>query len=193
MKHYYNEDQELVKQLASDNRDALRRIMDKYSHRVQQAVKTVKSSEVSPKEICQEVFVTLWEERHKLRSIQNLPAYLARVARNKTLNKIKANTKILKALKEVSNDRPTNYILGDTTEQSNFQEVYTLALEAKKLLPYRQKYVIEQIASNKQIHEIADELGLEVTTVKTHLYRARKFIREFIRSNSNGPTLHFGF
>lgn len=57
------------------------------------------------------------------------------------------------------------------------EQVRRLKHYLKQLTPQEYRILMEIVVHNKKYKEVADELGLSVNTIKTHLSRALKFLR----------------
>lgn len=126
------------------------------------------------KDIVQDAFMTLWNNRKKLDESLSVKSYLFAIAQNYALNYIR-HQKVIAA-----NDLPLNLYLSQQEENVEEHEKLLAALEEKlKELPLKQREVLEKcVVENKKYKEVAEELGISQNTVKTHLMRALNFLRK---------------
>lgn len=128
------------------------------------------------KNITQDVFITLWEQRGK-QDIQNIPAFLYRLCKHKTLNYILKKRPALLAEHELemSTDISPAY-------QLQFKEAGAIFNTKLKHLPPKQRSIFKlRYEENRSTVEIAQELGLSVKTVRNHLGRAIVTLRNILK------------
>ena len=138
----------------------------------------VVDSEQVMEELLQDVFLKIWINRKNLGEVENFAAYLYVVSKNHALNALEKLANEFNAKRqylkdpELFEDRP-----GD--EQQALQTA--LLDEAIDSLPERQKqvYLLHRHERLSYI-EIAQKLGIGRETVKTHLEKAVKSIKEYV-------------
>jgi RNA polymerase sigma-70 factor (family 1) len=145
------------------------------------ALKLTKSDHLA-KDIIQEVFLKLWDQRNQLSAIMNIDAWLYRVTENK----------IIDFLRKASADhRLKEHIWNQLQQIANESEQYLAAKEYNQIvqkaidqLPPQRKLIYQL---NKEIgmnyREIADELQLSKHTVKNQLSTAIQSVRKFLTRN----------
>lgn len=131
------------------------------------------------KDIIQEVFLKLWEHRHRLHEIDNVEAWLYRVTENKVmdfLRKASADNRLKKAIWHNLQE-----IINDTEVQVEAKECSTIIQKAIDQLPPKRK-MIYRLNREKGLNyqEIADALHISRHTVKNQLHESLKFIRGFL-------------
>src|SRR5690606_16379297 len=126
--------------------------------------------------ITQDVFITLWEQRGK-QDIQNIPAFLYRLCKHKTLNYIVKKRPALLAEHELemSTDISPAY-------QLQFTEAGARYNSNLNQLPRTQRSIVTlRYEDHRSTIEIAQELGLSVNTVRYHLGRAIVTLRNILK------------
>jgi RNA polymerase sigma-70 factor (family 1) len=145
------------------------------------ALKLTKSDQLA-KDIIQEVFLKLWDQRNQLTSILNIEAWLYRVTENK----------IIDFLRKVSADNRLKEKIWNQLQQIvNESEQYLAAKEYNQIIQKAidqlppQRKLIYQLNKEKGMNylEIADELQLSKHTVKNQLSTAIKSVRNFLVRN----------
>lgn len=131
----------------------------------------------SSKEIAQNVFVKLYEKRHKIEITSSLKSYLFKITYNDCLNYIKH-----KQISDSHNEKFTTQY--DTTD---FQEFAEQSEQEKKIfnaienLPTQCKAIFKQSRlDGKKNSEIASELQISIRTVETQISKALKIIRQAV-------------
>lgn len=147
----------------------------------------LKSSE-NAKEVVQDVFIAIWNNRDNLREDGNLKSYLFTATKNKCLNFLeKKRLKTVSISNQSENDRPvlqvpSGEISSDETMELNelrasiFDEVQQLPPKCKQIFVLSR----EEGFSHK---EIASQLGVSPKTVENQIGIALKRIR--VRVNAH--------
>ncbi len=169
-------DQELTTMLSAGSHAAFGEIFNRYDRLLYiYAYKKLEDKEEA-KDLVQEVFTVLWDNREKIRIKESLSSYLYTALRNKALNLFRdrnINDKYLRSLAG---------FMSMTTETTDHlaREANINALIEKEIdgLPEKMREVFRlrrnEYLSNK---EIALRLGISEQTVATHMKRALKAIR----------------
>jgi RNA polymerase sigma-70 factor (ECF subfamily) len=137
-------------------------------------------------EIVQEVFLNIWENRHKIHINISLKAYLYRSVHNHCLNFLRnnmhwsRNTIQLEELKQPS-DLLFIEIPGDTFDTFFTEKIEQDLEKAIEALPEQCKTIFcLSRYENIPYPEIAKQLGVSLSTVKTQMSRAMHKIREIM-------------
>lgn len=126
------------------------------------------------KDIVHDVFLTLWNNRDHLDFSYSAKAYLFTLAHNYAQNYIR-HLRVVEV-----NEREivvmTEAFAGELVEY----EEYYVRLDKKMLeLPDKQRAVLLKcVVEGKKYQEVADELGVSLNTIKKHMSRALKFLRD---------------
>lgn len=131
--------------------------------------------EEAAKDIVQDAFLTLWDNREKMDRSRSVKSYLFAMAQNYALNYLRHQKVVEMNEREVS-----DYFSAQEEKNVEEREKQLTALEEKlKELPGMQRIVLEKcVVEEKKYKEVADELGVTLNTVKTHLARALAFLRK---------------
>lgn len=136
-------------------------------------------SEEAAKDIVHDAFLTLWNNRGRVDTSYSLKAYLFTLSQNYALNYLRHRRVV------VANEREIGEWFESAPGEWNEYE-WRLACLAEKLpeLPEKQREVLHKcIIEGKKYKEVAEELGVSPNTVKTHITRALKFLRDEIPDN----------
>jgi RNA polymerase sigma-70 factor (ECF subfamily) len=142
----------------------------------------VKSDETA-KDIIQEVFLKLWEQRSNIQNIKNKEAWLYKLTENKVidfLRKASADDRLKKKIWDILQQH-----LNDTELHLEAKEYNQVIQKAIEQLP-PQRRLIYQLNKNEGLdyQQIATELHLSKHTVKNHLFSAVQSVRRFISKNT---------
>jgi RNA polymerase sigma-70 factor (ECF subfamily) len=133
-------------------------------------------NEEEAKDVVQEVFVRVWNGREQMQEVQNWEAWCMRIARNLSLDRIRAVTrKHTQPIEEgygIQTDSLSPHESTEIRESMNRINEYIAAL------PEKQRQVIHlRDVEGYSYNEIADILELDINQVKVSLFRARNTVR----------------
>ena len=157
---------------------AFDRVYEMYSHKLFSFVFKILKNEAEADDIVQEVFVKIWESRHKLGDYKLLNAYIFTIAYNNSIDLIRKRINNTKYLEHLKNSAGTN-VTPNIISQIEFND---LNIQVEKLianLPERQKQVyLLHREEGLTYPEIAEKLGISKNTVENHMVKALKYLRE---------------
>ncbi|MGQ0539852.1 MAG: RNA polymerase sigma-70 factor [Gemmatimonadaceae bacterium] len=130
-------------------------------------------------ELVQELFLDLWTHRAELRVEQALTAYLFAATRNRALNHVKRERRMVR-WDVAGNERPDDADPGAPNE-SELLDALELQ-HAVETLPARCRLIFTLNRQQEMTYsEIAASLGLSIKTVETQMGRALKALRERLK------------
>ena len=140
-------------------------------------------SDLHAKDIIQEVFLKLWEQKDTLHTIHNIEAWLYRLTENKVidfLRKAAADSRLQETI--WNNLSKQENETGALVEAKEYDQIIRKAID--RLPPQRK--LIYQLNREKGLNyqEIADELHISRHTVKNQLSTALQAIRSFLASSA---------
>jgi len=188
--HSYNspsspDDIALVRQLTEGDQDAFRQLYERYQPKLSRYLFPFVSGQPDlADDIIQEVFIKVWTKRDMLTGISVFEYYLQRMARNQLLDHIK--------LKKIQQKHETNYAVSKDQQQSDtvdflqFKEYHQIAQRAMASLPERRKYLLRlSLVDGYSLDEIADMTRLSKAVVKKQLFKANRFMRDYIKEHGD--------
>lgn len=128
------------------------------------------------KEVIQETMVRLWERRASIDSERSLNGYIYAIARNLVRDHVMKYAR--EAELTITDEKADQHTALD---ELNVQEIIRMEQEAVSKLPPQQRTVY-QLSRHEQLShaEIADNMGISVNSVKTHLRLALKTLKEHL-------------
>ncbi|RPE13515.1 RNA polymerase sigma-70 factor [Chitinophaga lutea] len=171
-------EQVLLQHVAAGDESAFTALYHRYeAHILQVASLYIKDHDAS-REIVQEVFRKLWENREKLAAVRDARNYLFIIARNCIFNQFK------KAAYEQAAQKDLQYAAeaaNDTDYRVRNRECERMLHTAVNSLPPQRKKIY-QLAREKGMsyEEIARELSISRFTVKNHMVQALQSIRLYL-------------
>ena len=172
----YN-DEELIQEIKADNMFAFDVLYNKYSKRLYKFGFSILKSPEESENLVQDVFLNLWENRHKVEKNSSIKSYIFTITYNSAISIIRKKARDLKFIEylkslQVLNQEPVNVEL-------EFNELTNKLDEIIEALPERQKevYLLHKVQGLKY-YEIAERLGISINTIENHMSRALKTIRK---------------
>ena len=170
-------DEELMHEIKADNMFAFDILYKKYCKRVYKFGYSILKSTEDSENLMQDVFLNLWENRHKVEKNSSIKSYVFTLTYNAAISFIRKKAresefiKYLKSLQEV-NVEPVNLEL-------EYNELTNKLNEILITLPHRQRevYLLHRVEGLKYT-EIAERLHISVNTIENHMSRALRTIRE---------------
>lgn len=129
-------------------------------------------------EIVQDLFVRIWEKRHRIEIETSIKNYLYRSVKNLCLNHIKHNQIVLAHVSHMMADQTDEAIPDSQLDEELLQRVEN-AIQA---LPDKRQEIF-RLSREKGLkyREIADQLHISVKTVETQMGLAIKTLRDTLK------------
>lgn len=166
--------------LADDSEYAFQLIYDHYRNQIYQLAISYLKSPVLAQEAVQDVFLKLWFSRKKMNKNLSLEPWLLIVARNHLINQLKSIAHHWLHLPEegLLSSWEDNKIF-DNIQYKEYKQQLSTAID---LLSDNQKKVFLLAREEGMTHaQIAEALRMSPLTVKTHMARALRFIRQYLK------------
>ncbi|OQP67966.1 RNA polymerase sigma factor [Niastella populi] len=154
-------------------------LFKKHEYRLHTLVLKLTRSDQYARDIIQEVFLKLWENRFQLQSIHNIEAWLYRLTENKVIDFLRKAAADSRLKEAIWKNQPEQ--LNETEEKVSAREYNQIIHKAVDQLPPQRKLIYflnREKGLNYQ--EIADHLAISKHTVKNQLSTALQSIRLFL-------------
>jgi RNA polymerase sigma-70 factor (ECF subfamily) len=177
-----NTEKLLIRQLTEGNNKAFRKLFDYYRNDLYKFSLSMVCSKDYAEEIVQDVFMKVWIKRESLNPEMSFKSYLFTITRNKNI----------KFLKKAANDRKLREeIFYKKQKFANSIDIYVRESELEflkqealdKLSPRRREIFEMSRNENKSYEEIAEELGISISTVRNQMSKSLEILRDFILKN----------
>ncbi len=171
------DDKLLIKSMQKGHIKAFDRLFYQYNKKIYHFCKQVLSSDEDAKELTQEIFIAVWNNRMEIDSNRSFSAYIFAIARNMINNTIRNN---LQKKAYIDYMTSTGISGGDTTlDQVIFNDLKDKLEIIIDNLPPKTKEVF-QLSRNHgySYKEIASKLKITENTVDTQVRRALNQIRQ---------------
>lgn len=172
----YN-DEELMQEIKADNMFAFDVLYRKYSKKLYKFSYSILKSTEESENLIQEVFLNLWENRHKVEKNSSIKSYIFTITYNSAISILRKKAResefidYLKSLQVINEDT--------VSAELEYKELTIKLSEIIKTLPQRQRevYLLHRVEGLKY-SEIAEHLNISINTIENHMSRALKTIRE---------------
>lgn len=179
------EDYLLVKQLSNGNERAFEKLYQKYRNDIYAFSFSLLKSELNAEEILQDVYLNVWQNKHKLNPNLSFKSFIFTCAKNACLNFLK------RAVYEQTMKDAIFYKI-NTTSSTNIldriinDEYEILRKKAIKKLPPKRKIIFKMSREEgKSYEDISKELNISISTVKNQMSKALEFIKNFLQVNTD--------
>lgn len=156
------------------------KIVDDFSPYVNTIIRNTVYNNLSnedKEEILLDTFFVVWKRNEEGYKIENLSAYISGITRNLIKEKLKKR-KLSLALEQIENLLDFSYYESYLEEIEKIEEVCN---KIKNIKPDELKIFNMFYYSNISIKDIAKELRLSESNIKTKLHRTRKKIRKYLK------------
>lgn len=144
------------------------------------------SSREEAEDAVQEVFVKLWKMRDRLHEYRNTEALAMTMTRNHCLDRLRKREREQSTRMPVAETRTSDASPEQLYEK---RETYKTIIEVINSLPEQFRTVLQmRDIDGYDYEEIAEQLSLNVSTLRVNLSRGRKLVREqLIKLNYGQP------
>lgn len=138
-------------------------------------------NEEDAKDIIQDAFVKVWNNKEKMGELQNLEAWCMRVTRNLALDKIKSRKyRVTDDLERAGEVPAAHQSPHQNAEKSDLMRRVHGAI---RRLPEKYRTILQlRDIDGLSYQEIGEVLEIELSEVKVNLHRARKQVREQLQN-----------
>jgi RNA polymerase sigma-70 factor (ECF subfamily) len=131
--------------------------------------------EMEAEDLVQNLFISMWQKSHYLSVNSSLKAYLFRAVHNQCLMALRTR-KVTQQKMDEYTERINLEEDIEQPEQTGSENTINIALN--ELPAQRQKAFKLVYMENKKYQDAANEMGLSVNSIKTHLKLAVKMLQE---------------
>jgi RNA polymerase sigma-70 factor (family 1) len=173
----------LLQQIAMGDEAAFKSIFDAYKARTFTFVVNFIHSKADAEEIVQDTFMSLWQNRNTLSTVEHPRNYIYTVVRNKTMRYLSNVARDEKMMKVVWANMQME--VNPTEEALQMRESRELINKALSMLSEQKQIIFRMCREQGMSHEhIAIETGLSKSRVKNIMVEILKYIKAFLARNS---------
>jgi RNA polymerase sigma-70 factor (family 1) len=182
-----NDELAMLNRLRQGDEKAFTSLFYAYKDKLYAYVYSFTKSSEAAEDIIQDVFMKLWHNRERLVGIDNLNAFLYRIAQNKAIDELRRFSRDTLAMDEMFSDDDNKQRVNTPIEEMISKEVLKTYREAvSSLPPQQQKVFVMHKEKGMSDKEIAEEMGIAYYTVKNHFRDALANIRSYLNANYPG-------
>lgn len=162
--------------VARDDRNAFERLFRRYYRLLCDYGRSILGDRELAEDVVQEVFIYFWNNREVIHIQMSVKAYLYTAVRHGALNVLKKQL-----IERKHNPQLTEFVeFLQTSEYSDEEqeEINRIRQVMAELPKQCLKVFLMSAVDGKKYQEIADELDISINTVKTHISKAYRLIRE---------------
>lgn len=161
-------------------------LAERYQDRIFSFARYLLSNREEAEEVTQEVLIRLWRHQDGL-DLERVGSWILRVTRNACYDLLRSRRSASRAMPRVSLEEveEAHEVPGDERDPESlaqardFKRALAAAL-AELAEPYKSVVVLHEVQGLSH-QEIAEALGIPEVTVRVHLHRGRKKLREQLR------------
>jgi RNA polymerase sigma-70 factor (ECF subfamily) len=173
-------DSELISQILNGNKNAFTFLVHRYQKLVLHITGRLIQRQDELEDVCQEVFLKVYQNLGKYRNESKLSTWIATIAYNSSINYLRKHKKWevvdpdeSKALRDLTDYKFENYEASD---------LYRYIREQIELLPVQHRAVVTLFHLEEfSYREIEKITGIPEGTVKSYLFRAKAMLREKLK------------
>lgn len=174
------QERELLLRLQHGDEEAFARLFYAYKDKLFGFLFGMTKSDAKAKDLLQDVFLKVWQNRANMAEIDNFNAYIYSVAQNQAVDQFRKSSKELFSNVELLNSQeddvtpdPASALINKETREKIDEAINQLPPQQKKIFVLHNEYGFKH-------HEIAEQLNISVSTAQNHMREALKNIRIYL-------------
>lgn len=169
---------DLLLRLQEGDHNVFEFLFNKYNDKLYSFVLSICGDTDLTQDIIQDVFVKIWMNRSHLDEVENINAYIFKIAHNHLIDQLRKFARDTIAKEEFFADENQNSPCSPLqyTEERNLNDLLDSAL---KKLPIQQQRIY-LLSKDYSYDEIADMLNLSSSTVRNHMMKAKENLRKYL-------------
>lgn len=174
------EDAELIYQVLRGNMNAFTFLVNRYQNLVLHITGRLIQQQVEIEDICQEVFIKVYQNLGKYRNESKLSTWIATIAYNTSINHLRKNKK----MREVDTDdnAALRYIPDQRSDDYERKDLHRFIHQQIELLPVQYRTVLTLYHMEEfSYEEVGQITGMPEGTVKSYLFRAKALLKEKLK------------
>ena len=170
------QEENLIRSLQQGDTAALDKFIGKYNRYVSSIIGRIMGGRAADcEELTADVFLTAWNNRDKLQA-GKINSYLGKIARNKAFDLLRQDKDAVPLEDDI-----LIFDSADIQEQTEQKDVGLMLKEALGQLDKKQRELfVRHYYYGQTIKAAAEEMGINLSTAKTWLYRGQTLLRELL-------------
>ncbi len=177
------DENQLLAKIAERDHFAFKILYEKYYGLIFKFSFRLLQCEFAAEEVIQETMLQIWQLGDKLRTINNIEAFIKTIARRRAIDQLRIQHQSFVAQKGLlSMLNPTEL---DINEVFTFEAAHLALEKGIEKLPDQQRLVYRLCyQQGLKYQEVANRLHISHGTVQTHMKLALKFLRRYVSEHS---------
>ncbi|MDB5086748.1 MAG: polymerase sigma-70 factor [Mucilaginibacter sp.] len=173
----------LIQQLQQGSERAFTIIYDKFSKQLYRNILRLVKDEFIAQELLQDLFLKIWEKRNTIKVEGSLKSFLYKVAENLVFmyfRKVAKDNRLIE-----------NLIIANIEFDINAEDIIIsrqdrelLHAAIAKLSPQRKQVYSLCKLEGKSYDEVSNELGISTSTIRDHIVKANKALKQYLQLNN---------
>lgn len=159
-------------------------LVDKYHHQLCLYALHLTNDRDESKDIVQNVFLRLWQQRHRLENVTNIKSFLYSAVYNGFLNYLRDRKNLLD-IEKVQISEIDSIAHSDSEDLIN-RQLKVVKKQIEKLPPKCKRVFLLSKQEGLTNIEIADFMGISEKTVENHISKAFRRLRDALLDSSGG-------
>lgn len=185
------EDTELIYQILRGNMNAFTFLVNRYQKLVFHITSRLIQRQEEIEDICQEVFIKVFQNLGKYRNECKLSTWIATIAYNTSITHLRKTKKLMEV--NIDDNAALRYIPDHKTNDFEREDLHTFIHQQIALLPVHYRTVLTLYHLEEfSYEEVGQITGMPEGTVKNYLFRAKALLKEKLKylvdENSLKPT-----
>lgn len=169
----------LKNELQKGNHEALVFLMDTYHQALCLYVHSLSNDYELAQDIVQNIFIKIWEDRHKIRSVRSIKSFLYKSVYNRFANQWRKDKRML-AIEE-KHLEALDHLFRNEDEDVLKRQIKLVKLEIQKLPPKcKETFLLSKQEGLTNI-EIANFMNVSIRTVESQMNKAFRILREKLK------------
>jgi len=174
-------DQEAVRRVLAGDTGAFAGLVERYGGRVYNIALRITNDADAAADCAQETFIRAYRALHQYDPSLPLGPWLYRIATNASLNHVQRWHAHESPVEELP-ERPEPDESGPELTAIRTEELSEVLAAMRELPPHYRAALTLRHLQQLSYQEVADALGIPLGTVKTHLHRAKRRLRELLET-----------
>lgn len=173
--------QDLLQRISEGDEKAFEVVFNEYYPMIRPFVWKLTQSSRDTEEVLQETFIRVWLFRDKILGIDNLRAWIFKVASRECLTLLRKKLHERQKLANWQQDISGGAVEETPADFAQLSEINRIVKEAINQMPLQRRRIYQMSREEgMKPREIAEALSLSVSTVKNVLVTSLKYIRDYL-------------
>ena len=173
------DEQQLLAKLGRGDAESFTILYHRYGYKVHAHLLRMVKSEEAAKEIFQDIFMKIWENRRQIDPHKSFGGYLYRIAENKVYDYFRKISREKRFTDSLASS--LDHFHNDSENDLLYKESLLLVQNAiEQLPPVRKKVYLLSKMEGKSYEEIAVLMGVSTATINDHIVKANRFLKTYL-------------